>query len=122
MVSRPASPPSGADVEAVRVGNATYYVRKDLEEYGRRLESAMAQAAPPRRPWWKLLLAALGFMACEVNIDVHDNPISANVDLCEIVGVDPSCDTEPECTLADGGCESGQVCACGVCVEPGDLL
>lgn len=68
------------------------------------------------------ILPLLLLAACEVNIDVHDNTVSASVDLCEVVGVDPSCDTEPECTLQDGGCEPGQVCACGVCVDPGDLL
>lgn len=125
--SQPASPPSGSDVDAVQVGNATYYVRKDVEALCKRLNAAMSiPSAAERMSWWRRgwrwLLLSLGLAACEVNIDVHDNPISANVDLCELVGVDPSCEAEPECTLADGGCEAGQVCACGVCVDPGDLL
>lgn len=68
------------------------------------------------------LFAVFALLACEVNVDVHDNTVSASVDLCEFVGVEPSCEDEPECTLADGGCEASQVCACGVCVDPGDLL
>jgi len=80
----------------------------------------------------KSFLFGLFLMGCDMAVDVHDNPISLNIDACAVLN--PALDScqEPQQSFdvpraENEPCDDGQACgddlfcACGVCLNMEDF-